>query len=238
MTGMAAAGRVALVTGAAGALGTAICGKLEANGFLPVGLDIGAEGAERAWPCLPCDLTDLEALEATIDRVAAEWGPVRALVNNAAVYRPVAFDALSPAQWDRSFAVNVRAAMFATQFVAARLIRIGAGGAIVNVASVAGQIGSASLDYAASKGALITLTTSLGRLLAPHGIRVNAVAPGGIVSPMSDRMLPEAREQLIRRTALGRFAEPDEIAAVVAFLASDDASYVTGATIDANGGIG
>ncbi len=197
---------------------------------------MAAAGRTADWPSYECDLADLAALESSIARIEAEFGVIRVLVNNAALYQPCDFDKLTPAQWDMVFAINTRAPVFASQSIIRRLRQAEAGGAIVNVASVSGQVGSAAVDYAASKAALIAITKSLGKLGAACGIRVNAVAPGGIVSAMSARLPERTRSQLLERTPLGRLAEPLEIAEVVGFLADEESSYMTGTTIDVNGG--
>ena len=127
--------------------------------------------------------------------------------------------------------------MLLCQQVARWMIDGGQGGTIVNMASVAGRNGSSQADYGASKAGVINLTATLGRVLAPHGIRVNAVAPALIASGMGTRLGPGVRERFLDMTPLKRAAEPREVAAVVAFLASDAASYVNGTTIDVHGGL-
>jgi NAD(P)-dependent dehydrogenase (short-subunit alcohol dehydrogenase family) len=140
-----------------------------------------------------------------------------------------------PEQYDDTMAANVRVPFFASQWVARRLISAGQGGSIITTASTAGLNGSTVVEYGASKAAVINMTKSLGRRLGKHGIRVNAVAPGLIKTAMGARV-PELSKQRALASALGRAGEPDEIASVVAFLASDAASFVTCATIEASGG--
>jgi NAD(P)-dependent dehydrogenase (short-subunit alcohol dehydrogenase family) len=120
--------------------------------------------------------------------------------------------------------------------VAKRLIAEGQGGSIITTASLAGQAGSTAVEYGASKAAVINMTKSIGRQLGKHGIRVNAIAPGLIETAMGDQVPAGARRRALGG-ALGRIGQPEEIASVVAFLASDDASFVTCATIDVNGGV-
>ena len=132
--------------------------------------------------------------------------------------------------------VNLKVPYFAAQWVARRLIAEGQGGSIITTASLAGQAGSASVEYGASKAAVINMTKSIGRQLGKHGIRVNAIAPGLIDTAMGDQVPAGARRRALGG-ALGRVGEPEEVASVVAFLASDDASFVTCTTIDVNGGV-
>jgi 3-oxoacyl-[acyl-carrier protein] reductase len=227
--------QVAVITGANGLIGQATCRRLGQSGFLAVGIDVGAEGAGN-WPHHQCDLTDLAKMAATLERIEQEHGLVRVLFNNAGVYHPE-HDYLDvpPEQYDATLEVNLRVPFFAAQWVARRLIAAGQPGAIVNTASMAGRYGSTVVEYGASKAAVINLTQSLGKRLGRHGIRVNAIAPGLINTAMGARVA-EVSKQRALNSALGRTGEPEEIAAVVDFLVSDAASFITCTTIDVNGG--
>lgn len=227
--------RVALVTGTGGELGAAIAARLDQDGYNVVGLDLRApvEAERRHYNC---DLTDTAALGATLGQIHRDVGPIQLLVNNAAYYNPISFWELSPEQIQRTLAVNVTAVLYSCQQVARQMREVG-GGAIVNVASVAGRHGSSQIDYGASKAGVINLTVTLGRLLAEHNIRVNAIAPALIDAGMG-KVLPDAvKQKYLQTTPMKRAARPAEIANVVAFLASDEASYITGTTIDVNGGL-
>lgn len=225
---------IALVTGVNGALGRAI-----ASALMPSCFTAGVDMQNADAPCdafFACDLRDATALNNLFVEIAARHGPVTRLVNNAAIYAPGPFLDLSAEQIDLTFSVNVRALLLATQHAARQMMEVG-GGAIVNIASQAGRDGSPTVDYAASKAAVINITRSTARALAPHGIRVNAVAPGVFRSAMSERMTPDNMQRMMNITPLKRVGEPHEIADAVAYLLGPNASYVTGSTLDVNGGI-
>jgi NAD(P)-dependent dehydrogenase (short-subunit alcohol dehydrogenase family) len=227
--------KVAVVTGSNGLIGQATCRRLAQSGYLAVGIDVGADGAGN-WPHYQCDLTDLRAMETTLTAIENDHGLIRVLFNNAGVYHPEHdFLDVGGAQFDSTMAVNVRVPFFASQWVAKRLIAAAQPGAIVNTASSAGQRGSTVVEYGASKAAVINLTRSLGTRLGPHGIRVNAIAPGLINTAMGART-PQIAKDRAKASALGRAGEPAEIATVVDFLVSDAASFITCETIDVNGG--
>jgi 3-oxoacyl-[acyl-carrier protein] reductase len=177
-------------------------------------------------------------MDETLGAIERDHGLSRALFNNAGIYHSGTdyFD-LSADMFDQTIAINVRVPFFASQWVAKRLIEAGEGGAIVTTASMAGQAGSTVIDYGASKAAVINMTRSLGKRLGPHGIRVNAVAPGLIDTAMGQRVAPEARDRMQTQAALRRVGQPEEIASVVDFLLSDAASFVTCTTVDVNGGL-
>ena len=228
--------KVAVITGANGKIGQATCRRLAQSGHTVVGIDIGAEGAGN-WPHYQCDLADLKQMADVFARIEAEHGLIRVLFNNAAIYNS-GTDALTldPEKFDATMDVNVRAPFFATQWVAKRLIDKGEKGAVVSVASRAGQNGSTVVDYGASKAAVINMTKSLGKALGPHGIRVNAIAPGLIDTAMGARVPETHKVNHAATSALRRVGQPEEIASVVNFLVSDDSSFITCATIDVNGG--
>ncbi len=230
--------QVVVVTGSTGQIGQATCQRLGQSGWHVVGVDIHGAPAGGNWPHYVCDLSDLDAMGDALAAIERDQGLIRALFNNAGIYHSGTdyFD-LSPALFDQTMAINVRVPFFASQWVAKRLIDAGKGGAIVTTASLAGQAGSTVIDYGASKAAVINLTRSLGKRLGPHGIRVNAVAPGLIETAMGQRVAPDARQRMATQSALRRTGQPDEIASVVDFLLSDAASFVTCATIDVNGGL-
>jgi NAD(P)-dependent dehydrogenase (short-subunit alcohol dehydrogenase family) len=227
--------KVAVITGSNGLIGQATCRKLMQSGFLAVGVDIGADSRGN-WPYYQCDLTDLGQLAQTFAAIEQEHGLIRVLYNNAGVFHPEKdWLDVPPEQFDATMSVNVRVPFFASQWVARRLIAEGQGGSIITTASVAGVNGSTVVEYGASKAAVINMTKSLGRRLGRHDIRVNAIAPGLINTAMGARV-PEISKKRALDSALGRAGEPEEIASVVDFLASDAASFVTCATIEVNGG--
>lgn len=228
--------KVAVITGSNGRIGAATCRRLAQDGYRAVGIDIGAESVGN-WPYYACDMTDLARMADTLARIEAEQGLIQVLFNNAGIYRASdSFLDVPPAQFDDVLSVNLRVPYFAAQWVARRLIAEKQGGSIITTASLAGQAGSTAVEYGASKAAVINMTKSIGRQLGQHGIRVNAIAPGLIDTAMGDQVPAGARRKALGG-ALGRIGQPEEIASVVAFLASDDASFVTCATIDVNGGV-
>lgn len=226
----------ALVTGTGGDLGAAIAARLVSEGFAVVGLDRVEPAQDPGYKTYVCDLADIGALGATLDAIQSDVGPLTVLVNNAAYYNPVSFWDLSAEQIERTLAVNVTAVLYACQR-AARQMRETGGGVIVNMASIAGRNGSSQIDYGASKAAVINLTATLGRVLAEYNIRVNAIAPALVDSGMAKALPPAVKEKFLSTTPLKRAAEPREIANVVAFLISDEASYMTGTTLDVHGGL-
>ena len=229
--------RVAVITGSNGRIGQAACVRLAREGLLAVGIDVGPSAAGN-WPHLQCDLADLEQMRETFARIESEHGLVRVLFNNAGIYHDgTDFLDTSPEGFDSTFDVNMRTPFFATQLVAKRLIASDETGAIVNTASLAGQAGSTVVDYGAAKAALINFTRSAARALGPRGIRVNAIAPGLIDTAMGARVGEASRTRMLTQSALRRIGTPEEIANVVNFLAGDESSFVTGATIDVNGGM-
>jgi 3-oxoacyl-[acyl-carrier protein] reductase len=227
--------QVAVITGSNGLIGQATCRKLMQSGFLAVGIDIGAE-SKGNWPYYPCDLIDLGRMDKTLGAIERDHGLIRVLYNNAGVFHPeVDWLDVPPDQYDATMNANVRVPYFASQWVARRLIDAGQTGSIVTTASTAGLNGSTVVEYGASKAAVINMTKSLGRRLGKHGIRVNAVAPGLINTAMGARV-PDTAKQRALNSALGRPGEPEEIAAVVDFLVSDAASFMTCATVEVSGG--
>ena len=230
---------VALVTGATSGIGREVARKLAADGFTvlvhgrdadrgaAVVQEINADGGNARF--VAADLTDA----ADIERLAAEAADVDVLVNNAGFswFGPTAD--LTPATFDAMFAANVRSAYFLVAAIAPLMAKRGTG-AIINLGSMAGQIGLAGgAAYSATKAALASLTRSWAAEFSPQGVRVNTVAPG---PAYTDGAVPERTAALGSTTLLGRAAEASEIADVIAFLASPKAAYITGAVIAADGG--
>ncbi|MGR6321340.1 SDR family oxidoreductase [Micromonospora soli] len=238
-------GKVALVTGGARGIGAAIARRLAGEGAdvaltyernaeqaAMVGKQIEATG--RRALVVQADSADPEAVRAAVDRTAAELGRLDILVNNAAVFLVGPVGELGAEEVDRTLAVNVRAPYLAAQAAARHL---GEGGRIISIGSnVARRAPFPGLAlYSMSKTALVGLTKGLGRELGPRGITVNLVNPGPTDTDANPADGPNA-EAIAGLTALGRYAAPTEIAAVVAHLAGPDAGYVTGAVLDADGG--
>ena len=228
--------RTVVVTGAAGGLGEGIVRVMAGEGYRVLGVDLRPFESAHCAKTYSCDLTDFPKVRALLDEAERDFGPIKVLVNNAGFYNYAPFFELSTEQVLRTLSVNVAAPLYLSQQVALGMRESG-GGAIVNVASIAGRRGSSQVDYGASKAAVINFTVTLARVLAPYNIRMNAVAPALVDAGMGNRTEPHVREAFLSQTPLKRGATTEEIANVIAFLASDKASYVTGETIDVHGGL-
>ena len=227
---------IALVTGVCGGIGRAIAAALHARGYHVVGSDLTEGDAGPAESFQAFDLSDLDAIEGFVSAVENDVGPIAVMVNNAAYFSDRAFADLTPEDIMRTLTVNVGAVMLLCRTVGDRMAQRG-GGAIVNMSSIAGKRGSTQADYGASKEGVINLTRTLSRIYAPANVRINAVAPALVDAGMGDRLGEDVRESYVQRTPMGRGARAEEIASVVAFLAGPDASYMTGETVNVDGGL-
>jgi 2-hydroxycyclohexanecarboxyl-CoA dehydrogenase len=239
-------GRKALVTGGAGGIGAAIARRLAAEGAEVTVGDLNLEGAtdvagEISGLPISLDVTDLGSAEAAVESAGV---PIDILVNNAGTDEFGFFSQTTPEQWQKVLAVNLNGVLNCT-FAALPGMQDAGYGRIVNVASEAGRVGSkGSAVYSAAKGGVIAFTKVMAREGARFGITANAIAPGPIETPllMRAKELGEIGEKIVETmkagTQLGRLGQPEEVAAAVAFLASDDASYVTGETLGVSGGLG
>ena len=219
--------RLAVVTGAARGIGAAVCGRLAADGLEVIGVDL-ASGFEG----VAADLTTDNGLAAVLEAVDSRGGEVVALVNNAGIAADARLVNMSKEQFLRVIDVNLGAA-----YRLSRALAFADGGAIVNVASRAYLGNFGQFNYSMSKGALVGLTRALALEMAP-GVRVNAVAPGLIGTEMAMAVPPEVREKMVAAIPLGRMGRPEEVAELIAFLASEAASYITGEVIVIGGGRG
>jgi 3-oxoacyl-[acyl-carrier protein] reductase len=231
--------RTAVVTGAARGLGEAIARRLAADGDRVLLADVDVAGAERVaaeirGEAVEHDVRSLESWE----RLRDASGDVQVLVNNAARTEVRDFWAIDAEEWDDVLATNLRGAYFGIRVLGAGMRERGAG-RIVNLASVAGQASRAvtGVHYATSKAAIVALTRHAATELAGSGVTVNAVAPAAIDGPMVAAVAPERIEAMLRSIPVGRLGRPEEVAAAVAYLASAEAGFVTGATLDVNGGM-
>ena len=234
--------RVAIVTGAARGIGRAVAERLHAEGCRVSLADIDPDAAEtvagelgdRAM-AVGTDVADESSVARMADDVAKAWGGIDILVSNAGIMDRMPFLDMTPAFWDRVHGINLRGAFLASQAVARHMVERGSGGRIVNIASNSGLFGGRGrAAYGASKAGIINLTQTMAIELAEHAITVNAVAPGP--TKTGPHMPEEPWPSVKSRMPLARFGTPAEIASVVAFLASSEASFVTGHTYGADGG--
>jgi 3-oxoacyl-[acyl-carrier protein] reductase len=237
-------GRAALVTGASGGIGAAIARTLHAQGAAvalsgtrrDVLATLAAELGERAFVC-PADLRDATATDALVDAAEQAAGPLAILVNNAGMTRDMLALRMSDADWQAVLDVDLSAPFRLARAALRGMLRRRAG-RIVNIASIVGVTGNAGqANYAAAKAGLIGMTKALAQEVASRGITVNAVAPGFVTTPMTDRLSEQQRVRLTEAIPLGRIGSPQDVAAAVAYLASDEAGWVTGATLHVNGGM-
>jgi NAD(P)-dependent dehydrogenase (short-subunit alcohol dehydrogenase family) len=235
-----------LITGAARGLGLACATRFIAEGAKVMLADVLSDEGEAAAKTLgpnagftACDVSDRAQIAAAIEATVARWGGLDVLVNNAGIAPRGDILDTDPALFDRVIAINLTAAFHATQLAAPHMIK-GGRGVVINMSSVNAVLTIPTLlAYNVAKGGLNQLTKNTAIALAPHNIRVVGIGPGTILTELARNAVlsdDAARRMIMSRTPMGRAGEPEEIAAIAAFLASDDASYITGETIYADGG--
>jgi glucose 1-dehydrogenase len=248
-------GRSAIVTGAARGIGRACAVRLAREGARVLLCDVDATEGEAAAKAIEaaggtarfatCDVARASDVERAVSSAVVAFGRLDVLVNNAGVLDDAPFLELRVDELDRVLGVNLRGAFLMAQAAARQMVSQGrsgpngSGGAIVHMSSINAQVALPDhVAYSISKGGINQLNKAMAIALAPHGIRVNAVGPGTIETPLIKDVVKDQafRNKVLSRTPLGRFGQPEEVAAIVAWLASDEASYVTGTTLYADGG--
>jgi NAD(P)-dependent dehydrogenase (short-subunit alcohol dehydrogenase family) len=239
-------GRTALVTGAARGIGARIAARFVEQGCHVI---VGDQDEAAAGACaaelgssaaaMGLDVRDRPGLRTAVERIVAERGGLDILVNNAGLLAAGPFAETSGEEWDRLVAVNLTGVFNCVQ-AAVPAMRRRRRGVIINIASVSHEKGGGAFGnvwYGATKAGVVAMTKGLGRELGPHGIRVNAIAPGVVETDMvRERLTAEARSRILARFPLGRLAEADDVAQLAVFLASDVSSFITGETIAVDGG--
>jgi 3-oxoacyl-[acyl-carrier protein] reductase len=240
------ANEVAIVTGAGSGIGRAVAHRLAKDGMRVLVNDLSGERAQlvaqeiaaknHVAKAIAGDISREDDVAAIVEFARTAFGDCSVLVNNAGIVHQAKFVDLTPADFDRMFAVHVRGAFLCTRAVLAPMLAKRRG-IVVNIASQLGQIGGIELvHYSAAKAAIIGMTKSLAREVSAQGVRVNAVAPGPINTPLVMSLSDDWRRAKAAELPLGRFGEPDEVAATVAFLASSEASLFVGQTLGPNSG--
>ncbi|MEX2127182.1 MAG: 3-oxoacyl-[acyl-carrier-protein] reductase [Xanthobacteraceae bacterium] len=237
-------GKTALVTGASGSIGGGIARALHKQGAI-----VGISGTRRAAldalagelgsrvHVLPCDLSKSEEVEALVPAAEKAMERVDILVNNAGLNRDALFVRIKDEDWDQVIAVNLTAAFRLSRAAVFPMMRR-RGGRIINITSIVGVTGNAGQgNYTAAKAGLIGMSKSLAQEVASRGVTVNCVAPGFVKSAMTDALNEKLRQAILDRVPMNRLGTPDDVAAAVAYLASDAAAWVTGQTLHINGGM-
>ncbi|HUK06413.1 MAG TPA: 3-oxoacyl-ACP reductase family protein [Stellaceae bacterium] len=241
---MRLANKIAIVTGALSGIGAGIARRFVAEGATVIGGDLAskkpslAETAEARLFEQQLDVAEAPSITRFVDATLARFQRIDVLVNCAGIGRNIPFLETPEEVWDRVLTVNLKGTFLMAQAVARVMVRLGRGGRIINFGSISGERGNfGRAAYGASKGGVDQLSRVIAVELAPHGILVNVIAPGPVETPMVEAMLsPEERRLWTRRVPLSRYGSVEEIAAAALFLASDEASYITGHILAADGG--
>ncbi|HRO58840.1 MAG TPA: 3-oxoacyl-ACP reductase FabG [Burkholderiaceae bacterium] len=239
--------KVAIITGSAGGIGLATASRFVREGARVVIADVDEKRIADAIASLGAadkqvigarvDVTDRASVDRMVASAMEVWGRVDCLVNNAGITLDARLVKMSAEQFDRVIDVNLKGVFNCTQAVVDQMIMQGSG-VIINASSVVGLYGNfGQTNYAATKAGLIGFTKTWARELGPKGVRVAAVCPGFVATPILDAMPEAVLQKMVDKVPLGRLGKPEEIASVYAFLASDDASYINGAVIEVSGGI-
>ena len=246
-------GKVALVTGGGSGIGRAIALRLAEEGMAVGVLDLNAQAADATVASIAaagglavaatCDITDYELVQRAVASVEERVGPIHTLVNNAGWDTPMPFLKTEPAFWSKVVAINYMGPLQVTHAVVARMVKRN-GGRVVFVASDAGRVGSSGeVVYSGCKGATIAFAKALAREVARNNVLLNCVCPGPTNTPAMDAFVgtgeqgQKIRDAMVRGVPLGRIGEPTDYPGLVAFLASDDAAFMTGQTISVSGGL-
>ena len=239
--------KIALVTGASRGIGRAIAEKLATEGADLALCDLKTEwlaeteqavvAKGRQVRSFACDVSNQAQVEQAVAWVMAAYGRIDLLVNNAGITKDTFLMRMSEADWDAVINVNLKGTFLFTKQVSKIMVKQ-EGGTMVNIASIIGLIGNAGqCNYAASKAGVIAFTKSVAKELASRNIRANAVAPGFIDTKMTEVLPPAIKQKMLDAIPMGRFGKPEDVAEVVAFLASDASAYVTGQVINISGGM-
>ncbi len=241
-------GKVAIVTGASRGIGRAVALELAKNGAKVVVNYAGNESLAVAVVneikligsdaiAVQCDVTNADAVTRMIETAIEKFGSCDILVNNAGITRDTLIMRMKEDDWDDVINTNLKGVFLCTKAVSRQMMKQRSG-RIINIASIVGVAGNpGQANYVAAKAGVIGLTKTTALELAPRGITVNAVAPGFIETDMTDKLTEEAKQQMLSRIPLMRFGKPEDIANIVLYLASEDASYMTGQTVHVDGGM-
>ncbi|MBA7469388.1 3-oxoacyl-[acyl-carrier-protein] reductase FabG [subsurface metagenome] len=253
MTALELDGKVSLVTGASRGLGRAHALKLASLGAKVAVNYVDIEGESNRADAdevvkaitsqgseaiaVEADIRDAEAVKAMVDEVVERWGKIDILVNNAGITRDTLLLRMSEEAWDDVLDTNLKGVFLCTKFALRSMMRQ-KWGRIINISSISGVMGTAGQgNYSASKGGIIAFTKSMAREVGSLNVTVNAIAPGFIMTDMTDKLPDERKEEILKMISLQRFGKPEDVAELVAFLASDRASYISGQVIGIDGGI-